>query len=144
MLPIRYVLPNSHVLQQNFGRLAILNKIHYKLIEHHSKSTATLITTITPLMDFFILIPAMFLVKRFGIKRLFCISGILCSLNIFLFSVLGYCELYSIQKVTILTIRLSYSLGIPSTIYSYTSEILPFIGNTISITWMYLFGFAII
>eukprot|EP00828_Plagiopyla_frontata_P028208 TRINITY_DN3652_c0_g1_i2.p2 TRINITY_DN3652_c0_g1~~TRINITY_DN3652_c0_g1_i2.p2 ORF type:complete len:197 (+),score=9.24 TRINITY_DN3652_c0_g1_i2:124-714(+) len=117
------------------------NKI---LEEHHSKSTATFITTTTPLMDFFSLFPAMCLVKRFGIKRLFCISATCCFLNTYLFALLGYMELYSLQKFTIWTIRLSYSLGIPTALYSYASEILPFIGNTISITCMYLCGFIIV
>ena len=95
-------------------------------------------------MDYFSLFPAMWLVKKFGIKKLFCISATCCFLNALLFALLGYCELYSIQKFTILTIRLSYSLGIPTALYSYASEILPFIGNTITISCMYLCGFAVV
>ena len=138
------ILMFSSKILEGYLNLVILNKINYKLIEHHSKSTATLITTITPLMDFFSLIPAMFLVKKFGIKRLFCISATCCFLNTYLFAALGYLELYELQKFTILTIRLSYSLGIPTALYSYASEILPFIGNTISISCMYLCGFVIV
>lgn len=39
---------------------------------------------------------------------------------------------------------MSYSLGIPTALCRYANEILPFIGNTISITFMYLFGFIIV
>ena len=66
------------------------------VLEHHSKSTATFMTLMTPLMDFFGLIPAIFLVKKIGIKNLFCLSTTLCIINIALFAIFGYCELYSI------------------------------------------------
>lgn len=67
--------------------LMFSNKI---LQEHHSKSTATFITTITPMMDFFSLIPAMFLVKKLGIKKLFLISVIGTIISTVGFSILGY------------------------------------------------------
>ena len=123
------------------GFLSKINSIF--CLEHHSPSTVTFITLMTPLMDFFGLVLAIFMVKKLGIKKLFCLSATLCILNTFLFSILGYYELYSIQKFTIWTIKFSYSLGIPAALFSYVSAILPFIGNTITISTFYLLGFII-
>ena len=65
-------------------------------LEHHSSSTATLFTTLTPLMDFCSLIPSMYLVKRFGIKNMYCFSATCCVICTYLFSILGYAEVYSV------------------------------------------------
>ena len=64
---------SNKILEGNFNFF----KIQY-FLEHHSKSTANLFTTLTPIMDFFSLIPSMYLVKIYGVKKLFCVSGICC------------------------------------------------------------------